>query len=129
MVVYVAQLYRVEYRQKLSRREQLLIAEIGTDSIDAASRFVDYISDVYGFSKSSVWYVLNRLKEKSLIEFASKEEVGKPLYLTKTGIEELRMLERMSIRKRIIGEFSAAYLQQGFRVDEESPYMVRPGQG
>lgn len=72
---------------KLSEREQLVLVEIGSDSIDSASSFVGYISESYGISKSSVWYLLNRLKEKSVLDFASKDEMGKPLKLTDIGIK------------------------------------------
>ncbi|MEM0154950.1 MAG: hypothetical protein QW814_03910 [Methanothrix sp.] len=70
---------------KLTEREQLVILEIGSDTIDSASSFVGYISDTYGISKSSVWYLLNRLKEKELLDFASRDELGKPLRLTQLG--------------------------------------------
>ncbi|MCL5679795.1 MAG: hypothetical protein M1465_00415 [Candidatus Marsarchaeota archaeon] len=72
---------------RLTEREQLVILEIGLDSIDSASSFVGYISDTYNISKSSVWYLLNRLKEKELLDFASKDEHGKPLKLTGVGAE------------------------------------------
>jgi hypothetical protein len=32
-----------------------------------------------------VWYLLNRLKEKGMLDFASKDELGKPLRLTQLG--------------------------------------------
>ena len=70
---------------RLSDRELLVLNEIGPDQIDSASKFVDYMSDVFGFSKSSVWYTLNRLKERGMLDFASKLEVGKPLMLTGSG--------------------------------------------
>ena len=70
---------------KLSEREQLVISEMGSDSIDSASSFVSYMSESYGISKSSVWYLLNRLKEKELLDFASRDEMGKPLMLTSLG--------------------------------------------
>ncbi len=70
---------------KLSERELLVVSEIGSDMIDSASKFVDYMSDVFGFSKSSVWYTLNRLKERGILDFASRFEVGKPLVLTDEG--------------------------------------------
>ncbi len=70
---------------RLTEREQLVILEIGSDAIDSASSFVGYISDTYSISKSSVWYLLNRLKEKGMLDFASKDELGKPLRLTQLG--------------------------------------------
>ncbi|MGC8496322.1 MAG: hypothetical protein ACP5RM_03515 [Candidatus Micrarchaeia archaeon] len=121
----MAQIYRLEYKQGLSKREQLLIAEIGRDMIDAASKLVDYMYDVYGLSKSSTWYCLKRLKEKKLVEFASKDEIGKPLYLTKEGIEELSRIEKLSIKNRIIDEFTSAYVQKKYyyaSVDEGLQY-------
>ena len=89
---------------KLNRREQLLVLEIGRDRIDTASSFVDYINGSYGFSKSSAWYCLNRLKEQGLVEFANREELGKPLMLTKTGAQELCLIERS--KNELIDYFS-----------------------
>lgn len=89
---------RVELRRKLSKREQLVILEIGGDQIDSASGFVNYMSEAYGFSKSSVWYILNRLKEKHIVDFASKDEPGKRLELTDGGSMELRSLSRMGVK-------------------------------
>ena len=91
----MVQIYsRVEYKKfKLGRREQLIMLEIGRDLIDTASSFVDYMRENYGFSKSSTWYCLNRLKVNSLIGFANKAEQGKPLCLTRSGLGELSRLE------------------------------------
>ena len=83
---------------KLTKREQLLVLEIGGDAIDSASAFVSYISESYGFSKSSVWYNLNRLKEKKVLDFATKEEPGKVLELTKQGSQELRAMSKAGVR-------------------------------
>ncbi|MEM0149840.1 MAG: hypothetical protein QXW10_03020 [Candidatus Micrarchaeaceae archaeon] len=91
-------------RSRLIQREQLLVLEIGRDAIDSASAFVEYISSEYGFSKSSVWYNLNRLKDKGIADFASKEDVGKPLMLTPDGLVELQVLE--PLRGRIAEAFS-----------------------
>ena len=85
-------------RSALTKREQLLVLEIGGDAIDSASAFVCYISEAYGFSKSSVWYNLNRLKEKQVVDFATKEEPGKALELTKAGARELHALVRSGTR-------------------------------
>ena len=89
----------------LSRREQLIILEIDCDAIDSASSFVDYISDEYGISKSSVWYNLNSLKENGVIDFADKQHQGKPLMLTKNGTDQLGALARR--RSAILEAFSA----------------------
>jgi DNA-binding PadR family transcriptional regulator len=83
---------------KLTKREQLVVLEIADDTIDSASSFVSYISESYGFSKSSVWYNLNRLKEKKVLDFATKDEPGKTLTLTKQGVHELRMLEKSGVK-------------------------------
>ncbi len=83
---------------RLTKREQLVILEIGDDMIDSASAFVSYMSESYGFSKSSVWYNLNRLKEKSVVDFATKEELGKGLSLTRQGSHELHALMRQGVR-------------------------------
>jgi hypothetical protein len=93
---------------KLSRREQLIMLEIDKDLIDTASSFVDYMQGEYGFSKSSTWYCLNRLKEFGLADFANKLEQGKPLTLTKHGILELEKFENG--RNEIVASFSNSFL-------------------
>jgi DNA-binding PadR family transcriptional regulator len=103
-------LYSGVYKEiKLGRREQLLLLEIDKDHIDTASSFVDYIREGYGFSKSSIWYCLNRLKEFGLIEFATKEEIGKPLKLTRNGLAQLAKLE--ASRNQVMAQFSNSYLE------------------
>ena len=89
---------RVEKLLKLSRREQLILLEIGYDAIDSASAFVGYMNEEYGFSKSSLWYNLKRLKERHLLDFATKEEPGKTLVLTRQGAEQLRALVASGMR-------------------------------
>lgn len=108
----MAQIYTsVELKNlKLSRREQLIMLEIGKDRIDTASSFVDYINENYGFSKSSIWYCLNRLKELGVVEFANKTEHGKPLCLTRHGLSELGKLG--SAGNEIVAEFSNSYLNK-----------------
>lgn len=88
----------------LSQREQLIILEIDRDAINSASSFVDYISDEYGISKSSVWYNLNCLKEEGVIDFADKQHQGKPLMLTRKGTEQLGALA--SRRSAVLEAFS-----------------------
>ena len=100
---------RVYKDLRLSRREQLMLLEIGEDSIDTASGFVDYVREAYGFSKSSIWYCLNRLKEFGLVEFANREELGKPLRLTKQGLGELTRLD--GVKNEIIAHFSNSYIE------------------
>ncbi len=95
---------------KLGRREQLLLLEIDRDSIDTASSFVNYMFEEYGFSKSSVWYNLNRLKDLGVVEFASKEDVGKPLALTRQGLQELAHLERH--RNELVNYFSNVMIEK-----------------
>ncbi len=100
----------VDKETKLSRREQLIMLEIGKDRIDTASSFVDYMEENYGFSKSSIWYCLNRLKEHVLVEFAHRNEQGKPLCLTKTGITILGKLEPS--RNELVTQFSSTFLNR-----------------
>lgn len=90
--------------ERLGRREQLLMLEIGRDRIDTASSFVDYISDSYGFSKSSAWYCLNKLRDLGLAEFANRDEPGKPLVLTKAGVQKLGTMERS--KSELMSRFS-----------------------
>lgn len=89
---------------KLGRREQLLMLEIGPDKIDSASSFVDYISESYSFSKSSAWYCLKKLRDRGLVDFAAKGELGKPLELTKAG--EQRLAEIGRAKTELLGHFS-----------------------
>ena len=77
---------------RLIRREQLILAEVGMDRIDSASSFVDYLCESYGFSKSSVWYNLKSLKKKGVLDFATKDEQGKPLALTEEGLAHFAAL-------------------------------------
>ncbi len=95
----------------LSMREQLMILEIDQDAIDSASSFVDYISDEYGISKSSVWYNLNSLKEAGVVDFADKQRPGVPLTLTKRGIEQLGALanRRSAVLEAFSGRTGVGY--------------------
>ncbi len=101
---------RVTLGEMLTRREQLVMLEIGIDSIGSASSFVEYMSDSYRISRSSVWYLLKRLKEKNLLDFATKEEPGKSLELTKQGRECLMLVQRS--KTDILEYFTGAALQQ-----------------
>ncbi len=85
---------RLDFDIMLSRREQLVMLEIGSDSISSASSFVEYMEESYSISKSSVWYTLKRLKERNLIDFATKDEPGKSLALTQQGRNCLGVVER-----------------------------------
>ncbi|MDE1866052.1 MAG: hypothetical protein KGH94_05455 [Candidatus Micrarchaeota archaeon] len=95
----------------LSRREQLLVLEIDHDTIDSASAFVDYISDEYGISKSSVWYNLNCLKEKGIVSFADKQHPGEPLMLSRKGFEQLAALagRRTAVLEAFSGRTGVGY--------------------
>ncbi|MEM0124431.1 MAG: hypothetical protein QXF41_02730 [Candidatus Micrarchaeaceae archaeon] len=81
--------YRAWYAKRISERERLVLAEIGRDRIDTASSFVDYMNDFYGIPKSSLWYLLNVMKRRGMLDFASKGESGKGLYLTSKGLAYL----------------------------------------
>lgn len=83
---------------RLTKREQLVVMEIGGDTIDSASAFVSYMSEIYGFSKSSVWYNLNRLKDKGVVDFATKDEPGKSLTLTNSGEKKLSALAKAGVK-------------------------------
>jgi hypothetical protein len=111
-VFYVAHILdtRLVDKQRLGMREQLLMLEIGYDSMDSASSFVDYVSEEYGFSKSSVWYNLKRLKDFGLVEFANREEIGKPLSLTKVGLGQLDGFEKS--RRELVEHFNRALVQR-----------------
>ncbi len=91
-------------KTRLLKKGQLILVEIGRDEINSASGFVDYLEEAYGFSKSSVWYDLNRLKELGLLDFATKESPGRRLSLTKEGLVELGRLGQQ--KHQIIDRFS-----------------------
>ena len=97
-------------KTKLIEREQLIVLEINNDTIYSASSFVDYLCNSYGFSKSSIWYNLNRLREKSILDFATKDDPGRPLELTKLGLTELTMLKyvKNDVRER----FTQSYMER-----------------
>lgn len=71
-------------------KDEIILAEIGYDHITTATSFVEYLFEKYGFSKSSVWYNLKKLKKDTVLDFAEKGDEGKPLYLTRKGVEILR---------------------------------------
>lgn len=95
----------------VSGREKLVLIEIGEDIINSASSFVDYMSEEYGISKSSVWYNLNCLKEKGLIRFADRQHAGVPLKLTQLGSQILCSLgeEKREILGRFAGRTEVGY--------------------
>ena len=97
-------------RTKLIERERLIVLEINSDAIYSASSFVDYLCNSYGFSKSSIWYNLNRLREKNILDFATKDDPGRPLALTKIGMEELAALkyEKNTVKER----FAQVYMER-----------------
>ncbi|MCL4389599.1 hypothetical protein M1397_03265 [Candidatus Marsarchaeota archaeon] len=104
-MVQMESIARLGLDDMLTRREQLVILEIGDDSIASASSFVDYLCESYAISKSSIWYILKRLKEKEILDFASRNEPGKSLTLTKGGAEKLRLVEKN--RSEILNYFGS----------------------
>ncbi len=109
----------------LGKREQLLVVEIDHDVIDSASAFVDYISNEYGISKSSVWYNLNCLKEKGIVDFADREHPGGPLTLTKRGVEQLVALAG---RKTVMMEAFSGRTGVGYATEvSQSGMLYRVG--
>ncbi len=78
---------KVPYSAK--EKELIIMTELGYDEIATATSFVDYLCEKYGFSRSSIWYNLKRLKEKDVLDFAQKGET-KPISLTRKGVGKLR---------------------------------------
>jgi predicted transcriptional regulator len=93
---------------RLTSREELVLVEIGLDKIDTASSFVEYMSESYMFSRSSVWYILKRLKDKGALDFATKDDPGKALELTSLGKAQMRSIS--SGRNKLIEHFTSAYV-------------------
>ncbi len=79
---------------KVSDKELTILYEIGLDIVPTATELVEYVSQKYGASESGVWYTLKKLKSESLVDFAERGEVHKPLALTDAG--------RHAIRSRIV---------------------------
>ena len=104
---------------RLTRREQLVVLEIGGDIIDSASAFVAYMNEIYGFSKSSVWYNLNRLKEKGVVDFATKAEPGKALTLTGAGEKRLGALAKAGVKLDDLEEKAP-----GFAPGQQHPHIA-----
>lgn len=71
-------------------KEEIILAEIGFDHVTTATSFVEYLAEKYRFSKSCIWYNLKKLKKGGVVDFAEKGDAGKPLYLTRNGVDELR---------------------------------------
>lgn len=119
----MAQIYSRAYAKelKISRREQLIMVEIDRDRIDTASSFVEYMEDTYGFSRSSTWYCLNRLKEEALVEFANRDEMGKPLSLTKQGLAELSRLQVS--KNELVTHFSNSFIEDMQKVGARQAYV------
>lgn len=105
---------RLDSGVMLTRREQLVMIEIGIDSISSASSFVEYMEESYRISRSSVWYTLKRLKERNLIDFASRDELGKSLGLTRQGRECLQVVERS--KTEILKYFTGAVVSEAMGV-------------
>ncbi len=76
----------------LSRKEIVILSEIGLECIPTATSFVEYMSEKYGISASGVWYTLKRLKEKRVVDFTERGrgEEYRPLSLTAGGREIAR---------------------------------------
>ncbi len=87
----VANRYREgSLKDSASRKELLLMHEIGLDQIPTATDFVSYASDRFGMSQSGIWYTLKKLKRAGLLDFTEKGEENRPLTLTMEGVGVLR---------------------------------------
>jgi len=95
--------FKAAERVVLSEKEYIIIMEIGYGQIKSASAFVEYIFGEYGFSRSTVWYNLKKLKKKGLLSFSEKGEDQKPLELTRTGISFMRNIAYTNASKATYG--------------------------
>jgi len=95
--------FKAVERIKLSEKESIIIMEIGYDQIRSASAFVEYIFEEYGFSRSTVWYNLKKLKKKGILSFSERGEDQKPLELTRTGISFMRNIAYTNASKAAYG--------------------------
>ncbi len=77
-------------KKTVSRKELLLMYEIGLDQIPTATDFVCYASDRFGMSQSGIWYTLKKLKRSGVVDFMEKGEKERPLTLTEEGVGILR---------------------------------------
>ena len=98
---------REHNRKIFNKCEQLIILEIGFDLIPSASSFTEYVSNIYGFSKSTAWYNLKNLKNKKILDFATKINPTQILALTKKGIRYLGPIKKQKIS--LINHFNSRY--------------------
>ena len=95
--------FKAAERIKLNEKESIIIMEIGYDQIRSAYAFVEYIFEEYGFSRSTIWYNLKKLKKKGILTFSEKGEDQRPLELTKTGISFMRNIAYTNASKAAYG--------------------------
>ncbi len=100
---------REHNRKIFNKCEQLIILEIGCDLIPSASSFTEYVSNIYGFSKSTVWYNLKNLKNKKVLDFATKINPTQILALTKKGIRCLKPIKKQKVS--LINYFNSRYMK------------------
>lgn len=69
---------------RLNDKEKIILEEAAKNSTNV-TKLVCIISKNYGFSKTSIWYNLKKLKEDGLIEFGDSEKKGIDVKLTFLG--------------------------------------------
>jgi len=86
--------------QRLNKKEKLILKEMcNNNGNHCITKFVSFISEKYGFSRTSVWYNLRKMKNSGLIVFGSSEEKGIKARITMLGllIENSEMYESRNI--------------------------------
>jgi len=73
--------------QRLNKKEKLILREMcHNNGNHCVTRFVSFISDKYGFSKTCVWYNLRKMKDSGLIVFGNSNERGIKAKVTLLGL-------------------------------------------
>lgn len=70
---------------RLNKKEKLILKEISKNNGNA-TKFVSFISKKYGFSKTSVWYNLRKMKDSGLIVFGNSKKRGIKTRITFLGL-------------------------------------------
>jgi len=70
---------------RLNEKEKLILNEICKNKTNV-TRFVSIISKKYGFSKTSIWHNLRKMKNSGLITFGNSKERGIKARVTFLGM-------------------------------------------
>jgi len=70
---------------RLNKKEKLILREMRNNGNHCITKFVSFMCNKYGFSKTCIWYNLRKMREDGLIIFGDSKEKGKEPRLTFFG--------------------------------------------